>query len=127
VAGLGALFIFHPREKQMDKLIQLMSDVRALRAMILALGSALVTGGGMVIQRGGGTAAGHAAIIVRVSQVAADVDTLKAWRTSASNVQVFLACHAIAVNDGLDPQPCELLCPPAVRKDIRELLTGRAR
>jgi len=107
----------------MDKLIQLLSDVRALRAVIVALGSALITGGGMVIQRGS-SAEGHAAIFTRVNQVATEVDSLKTWRAAATNVQTFLACHAIAVNDGLDPKPCEMLCPPKVRQDIRELLTG---
>lgn len=117
-----------------DKLLQLISDVRALRAVIIALTSALITGAGLTVQRGYGTAEGHAAIITRITSVAdslrtirADVDSLKTWRAGVSQVQTFLACRAIAINDGLDPAPCVILCPPQVRRDIRELLERSAK
>jgi hypothetical protein len=122
----------------MDKLIQLISDVRALRAVIVALASALVTGTGVLLQQqqgGGAVTQGHAEIIgrvdsvarsvARIDAVAADVAQLESWRQdTASAVLTSLMCSFIAENDGLDSKPCEMLCPPQVRRDIRALLSG---
>jgi hypothetical protein len=108
----------------MEKLIELASNVRLLRGALIALASALLTFTGVTVT-GNGTAAaleGHEQIQVDIGKVEADVASLQQWRDSASAVLTSLMCGEIARNLGKDSRPCEMLCPPHVRRNIRELL-----